>query len=101
MLDQSRIEAVKKSEFIYLTTRGRRTGKSHTVELWFAFSHGRVYLSHEGDDTDWMKNIAKNDAVDFRIGSVKFEGGAAVAKGSSREQGKKSLYEKYYGPASQ
>lgn len=101
MLDQNRIEAVKNSEFIYLTTRGRTTGKSHTVELWFAFSHGKVYLSHEGDDTDWMKNVAKKDTVIFRIGTVKFEGNAAVVKGSSREQGKKALYEKYYGPASQ
>jgi len=95
------IEAVKKNHYIYLTTTGRNSGKPHTVELWFAYSEGKLYLSHEGAYTDWMKNIEKNEKVSARIEEVRFTGRAKiVGEGTSREQGKKALYEKYYKPAS-
>jgi hypothetical protein len=101
MFDPNRIEAVKKSKFIYLATRGRKTGKTHIVELWFAFAEGKIYLSHEGSHTDWMRNIVKTDTVGVRIETVKFDAKATmVGEGSSREIGKRALYEKYYKPAS-
>ncbi len=101
-MDLKGLEAVKRREFIYLTTRGRKTGKSHTVELWFAFADGKIYLSHEGEQTDWMKNLRKTDSVSARIDRVKFDAKARiVGEGSSRELGKRALYEKYYKPASE
>jgi len=96
------IESVKSEKYIYLTTKGRKTGKTHMVELWFALADGKVYLSHEGEHTDWMKNALKNEKVGVRIGSVNFATARVAQEGSSsREQGKKVLYEKYYGPTSQ
>ena len=97
------MEDIKDEKFIYLTTTGRTSGKPHTVELWFAFSKGKVYLSHEGDHTDWMKNVAKHSSVGMRIDGLESRGDAQVTaeKESGREIGKKALYEKYYGPASQ
>jgi deazaflavin-dependent oxidoreductase (nitroreductase family) len=95
------IEKVKEQQYVYLTTKGRKTGKPHKVELWFAYYGGRVYLSHEGQRTDWMRNALKNERVGVRIGSVEFEAKAKVAaEGSrSREEGARALYEKYYEPA--
>jgi hypothetical protein len=64
---------------------------------------GKIYLSHEGQFTDWMKNIAKNGKVRVRIGSVNFEArGKILGKAGEvpKELGMKSLYEKYYGSAS-
>jgi deazaflavin-dependent oxidoreductase (nitroreductase family) len=97
------MEDVKDERFIYLTTIGRKSGKPHTVELWFAFSKGAVYLSHEGDHTDWMKNIAKHGSVSMRIDGVESKGDARITTETedARETGKKMLYEKYYGPTSQ
>lgn len=87
-------------EYIYLTTRGRRTGRPHTVELWFAIAGGRVYLSHEGAYTDWMRNILKDDRVGFRIGGVRSRGRARIVEGGEAfEVGKHALYLKYYGEA--
>jgi len=95
------IDRVVDEKHIYLTTKGRRTGKPHTVELWFAVAKGKVYLSHEGTYTDWMKNILKDDHVEFRIGNLKFRGKARIAKmGETLETGKHALYRKYYGEAS-
>ncbi len=87
-------------EFIYLSTIGRITGKTHNVELWFAWRDGKVYLSHEGEQTDWMKNIRKNPDVKFKIGSRPFSGkGRVFEKGPEFEVGKVALYEKYHGKA--
>ena len=94
------MERVKDERFIYLTTKGRKTGRPHTVELWFALAEGRVYLSHEGERTDWMKNSTKESAVSIRIDGVASAANVRVAEGSARELGKKALYEKYYGGAS-
>jgi deazaflavin-dependent oxidoreductase (nitroreductase family) len=95
------LATVASQKFIHLTTKGRRTGNSHTVELWFAATGAKVYLSHEGEQTDWMKNIKKNGAVAFEIGGKHFTGNARLLDDSTEEAwtGKVALYEKYYGKA--
>ena len=92
---------IGQEKYITLTTKGRKTGKLHTVELWFANVEGKLYLSHEGKDTDWMKNILKDDYVEFRIGEIRWKGRARIVRGGEAfERGKQSLYLKYYGRAS-
>jgi deazaflavin-dependent oxidoreductase (nitroreductase family) len=101
-LSRENLEKVKKEQFIYLTTIGRKTGRSHTRELWFAVADGRIFLSHEGSHTDWMKNISKNPKVSLKIGKENFEAQGRITseKDDARSIGQKALYEKYYGPAS-
>jgi hypothetical protein len=95
------ISRVVDKRYIYLTTKGRKTGKKHTVELWFAVFNGKIYLSHEGGYTDWMKNILNDSCVDFKIGTLSFKGVARIIKSESMfEIGKNALYHKYYGEAS-
>jgi deazaflavin-dependent oxidoreductase (nitroreductase family) len=100
-LDMKSIESVQKNQYIYITTKGRRTGKPHTVQVWFAYADGKIYLSHEGAYTDWMKNLEKNEKVNGKIANMNFEAKAKiVGESNSREIGKKALYEKYYKSAS-
>ncbi len=94
------ISRVADEKYIYLTTRGRKTGNPHTVELWFAVAENKTYLSHEGDYTDWMKNILKDGRVKFKIGKKEFKGDARIVEGEQVFQlGKHALYSKYYGKA--
>jgi len=88
-------------KFIYLTTTGRKTGKPHRVELWFAVADDHIYLSHEGRETDWMRNIKKNPEVTFEIGGTKFTGNARYLQPDESEavKAKLALYLKYYGKA--
>ena len=86
---------------IYLVTIGRKTHKPHRVELWFAIADSKIYLSHEGRYTDWMRNIQKNDRVEFTIGDTSGTGRARIVpSGETFDVGKHALYHKYYGPAS-
>jgi len=92
---------VRSQKFIHLTTKGRTTERPHTVELWFAVSDGKVFLSHEGKETDWMRNIKQNGEVSFEIGGKNFTGKAHYVEAQAEEawQCKVALYEKYYGKA--
>jgi len=101
MTNRDAVEKVASQKYIHLTTIGRRSGKPHTVELWFAVQNGRVYLSHEGKETDWMKNVRKNGHVSFEIGRKNFSGKARHLEEGTDEAwtGKVALYEKYYGKA--
>ena len=63
-------ERVAGEDFCYLTTVGRRSGKAHTIEIWFALRDGTLYLlSGGGDSADWVRNLRKTPAVKVRIGS--------------------------------
>jgi len=96
------LEKFASEKLIHITTTGRRTRNPHTVELWFAVSNGKVYLSHEGSETDWMKNIENTDQILFEIGGKNFTGRARILENGTEEawEAKVALYEKYYGKAS-
>jgi len=101
MMNTAKIGRVEDEKYIYLTTIGRNTGRTHTVELWFAMAERKIYLSHEGDYTDWIKNILQNSLVEYRIRDIHFKGRARItADRDVFEIGKNALYIKYYGHAS-
>ena len=65
--------------FCYLTTTGRRTGRPHTIEIWFAMSGGRLYmLSGNRDRSDWVRNLQTQPAVRVRLGDQTYPGTARV-----------------------
>lgn len=54
--------------FCYVTTTGRRTGRPHTIEIWFGERDGTLYLlSGGGDRSDWVRNIRNEPKVSVRI----------------------------------
>ena len=59
-------------DFCYLTTTGRRSGRPHRIEIWYAESDdGRtLYLLAGGrDSSDWVRNLRSDAACTVRIGS--------------------------------
>ncbi len=38
----------KDEQFCYLTTTGRKTGRPHTIEIWFGFANDTFYLLSGG-----------------------------------------------------
>ena len=54
--------------FCYVTTIGRRTGRPHTIEIWFGERDGTLYLlSGGGDRSDWVRNMKVEPRVSLRI----------------------------------
>jgi len=77
---------------VTIRTRGRRTGRSHTVVVWFAYRDGIAYvLAHAGEHgrgTDWYQNLMAAGEAEIEAGGVRFqacpvvcaEAGQAVVK---------------------
>jgi deazaflavin-dependent oxidoreductase (nitroreductase family) len=57
-------------QFLYLTTRGRKSGKPHQIEIWFVH-HGDCYylVSEQSGKEDWVKNVQASPAISFSLGS--------------------------------
>jgi len=54
--------------FLYLTTVGRRTGRAHRIEIWFAARDGRLYLlAGDRERADWVRNLQANARVTVEL----------------------------------
>jgi len=92
-------ERLANKDFCYLTTIGRKTGRPHTVEIWFARENGSLYLlSGGGDSADWVRNLRKSPAVRVSIGSRTVAAKArAITAPEEDALARRLLDEKYMG----
>ena len=67
------------SQFLYLTTRGWKTGKQHTIEIWFVGYLQRYYvMSERRYKAHWVQNILHNQKIKFSINNIISEGNARI-----------------------
>jgi deazaflavin-dependent oxidoreductase (nitroreductase family) len=72
-------------EVCRLVTTGRRTGRSHDIEMWFGVDGGRVLLiSGNGESAHWYLNLLADPEVELRIGGEGFRGTARAASSDER-----------------
>ncbi|HEX5631509.1 MAG TPA: nitroreductase family deazaflavin-dependent oxidoreductase [Acidimicrobiia bacterium] len=90
------------ADFGYLTTTGRRSGRPHTVEIWFAAGDGVVYLlSGGGRRSDWCQNLEARPDASFRIARTEYEvRGRRVTGRTERALARRLVFEKYDSPDS-
>ena len=56
--------------FLYLATRGRNTGLTREIEIWYVEEARRFYLiAEKRNDAQWVKNLRAHDEVTFSVGS--------------------------------
>ena len=69
----------EKEEYCYLTTKGRKTGVPHEIEIWFVLHENMIYLMSGGmDKSDWVKNLLKDPNVTIRIAGQTFPATASL-----------------------
>jgi deazaflavin-dependent oxidoreductase (nitroreductase family) len=67
------------TEFLYLTTTGRRTGQPRQIEIWFTERAGRYYVVAEHLwDTHWVQNLLADPRVRLRVADEEIEARARV-----------------------
>ncbi len=91
------LAAVAGEEDAFLTTRGRTSGESHEVAVYFAALGATLYfLAGGGAEAEWVRNTVANPAVTLRIGGRTFRGTARVlAPGEEEAQARRLLAAKY------
>jgi hypothetical protein len=64
-------------QFLYLSTKGWRTGRQHKIEIWFVSYADKYYVvSERKEKAHWVQNIMHNLTVMFTVDSKSFEGTA-------------------------
>lgn len=93
------MNAIAKARSLKLTTTGRRSGKPHTVSLWFVPHQGKVYVSSDDfQRRDWCRNILACPEVRVVVGGVELKGTARPVDNPAQwEEIKRLRYERYRG----
>jgi deazaflavin-dependent oxidoreductase (nitroreductase family) len=79
----SKTSNFEKEQYLYLTTRGRRSGLPREIEIWFTHLRGRFYLIAEYPDSNWVGNIRAHADVKVRVAGQEYAGQARIL---SKEQ---------------
>ena len=55
--------------FLYVITKGWKSGQSHEIEIWYVEHNNRYYIVAEHRErTHWVQNIQRDPAVQVRLG---------------------------------
>ena len=68
----------KADQYLYLTTRGRKTGQLREIEIWFTAQNGRYYIIAEYSTSQWLQNLQADPKVQVRLADKKFPAIARV-----------------------
>lgn len=72
--------------YAFLTTVGRRTGRQHRIQIWFAVHDERIYVMSGGRDrSDWVHNLKANPNVSVELSGESRAGIARVIAADSAE----------------
>jgi len=61
-----------------LITKGRKTGKSHAVELRAVYYNNRTYFSRRNPNSDWLKNAMVDPDVTVKYNNESHAGKASI-----------------------
>ncbi len=83
----------------HLVTRGRRSGRARTIEIWFATDGQRLYVLAGGRlRAHWVRNLVADPHVRVRIGGRSLGGRARVIEGERGDPiARRMLAAKYQG----
>lgn len=85
-------------DYVYLTTTGRRTGRPHRIEIWYAAVGDTLYLlAGGGRSSDWVQNLLADPAVRVELDGGEREARARLLEGGDEEEerARTLVFEKY------
>jgi deazaflavin-dependent oxidoreductase (nitroreductase family) len=92
-------EALAKQSFCYVTTTGRKTGRPHRIEIWFAAAPDAdtIYILSGGRErSDWVRNLVASPSCTVEVGAETYSGYGRVVEGTEEDAPARALvYEKY------
>ncbi|PYN86796.1 MAG: hypothetical protein DMD87_17465 [Candidatus Rokuibacteriota bacterium] len=91
----------RNTQYLYLTTTGRRTGRPREIEIWFTQRGGRYYLVAElRERAQWVQNLRVAPRVAVRVGRRSFAALARVVDAKTEPElarAVRKMSEKKYG----
>lgn len=65
-------------QYLYLTTKGRKSGQPREIEIWFTSRDEHYYVIAEYASSHWVQNLQVDAMVQVRVGTKSFGGRARV-----------------------
>jgi len=97
---ESQLGDIANESFCYLTTMGRNTAGTHTIEIWFAVHGDRIYmLSGRRERADWVRNILRTPEVTVRISNREFPGRGRIVTDPGEDRFARGLVADKYQPS--
>jgi hypothetical protein len=53
----------QEQQFLYVTTKGWKTGRQHRIEIWFISYADKYYVVSERKEKAWVQNIMHDQRV--------------------------------------
>jgi len=78
-----RLAAVAGRSTLRITTRGRRSGKRHSVPIWFVVDGRRIVFGTLNAERDWVRNAKKTPEVELEVGDLQLRGRFSVVTGTA------------------
>jgi deazaflavin-dependent oxidoreductase (nitroreductase family) len=73
------LATLAEAQVLYLTTTGRHSGLPRTIEIWFTYHAGRLYLNAERRlAAQWVQNVVQEPRVRVRLQDREFAGQARL-----------------------
>jgi deazaflavin-dependent oxidoreductase (nitroreductase family) len=74
---------VAADDYCYLTTTGRRTGRPHEIEMWYAERGATLYLLAGARSADWVQNLRADPRAQVRLGAEHHQAVGRILDGPS------------------
>lgn len=72
-----------REQYLYLTTRGRKSGLPREIEIWFTELDGRYYVIAEYATSQWVRNVRACPDVEVRVAGENVSASARVVAADS------------------
>ena len=92
----ARLASIADRGTLRITTQGRKSGKPHTVTIWFLVDGTTVYLGTLDARRDWVRNAEKTPAVELDIDGLRLRGRASTITDPTLEAHVRDLLAKKY-----
>ena len=72
--------------YVYLSTKGRKSGEPREIEIWFALAGGSLYLMAGGrHQAHWVRNIQAEPRVSLRLDGMTYRGRGRLVDAEAEE----------------
>lgn len=74
------------TQFLYLTTTGRKSGQPREIEIWFTERNGLYYVMAEYETSNWVRNLRANPDVQVRVSEKRFAARARILVAGTEDE---------------
>jgi deazaflavin-dependent oxidoreductase (nitroreductase family) len=68
----SKDSSFRREQYLYLTTRGRKSGLPREIEIWFTQRIGNFYVIAEYPTSNWVQNLLADPKAEVRVAGQSF-----------------------------